>query len=106
MLGWDGLVVGPVEFGGARFWAVASGSEFGPEVQSDVVLQGALFHGRAPGELMREASLLAAYTARAVLVSDSSDLTELMITWHNRAMQRQARKKRLEREDEGDDWGE
>lgn len=32
----------------------------------------------------------------------ASELTELMISWHNRAMQRQARKRALEREDEGD----
>ena len=34
----------------------------------------------------------------------AADLTELMISWHNRAMQHQARRKRLEREEEGD-WG-
>ena len=42
--------------------------------------------------------------ARLRASGTASDLTELMISWHNRAMQRQARKKRLEREDEGD-WG-
>lgn len=31
-----------------------------------------------------------------------ADLAQTMITWHNRAMQRQARRKRLEREEEGD----
>ena len=44
--------------------------------------------------------------ARLRASGSAADLTELMITWHNRAMQRQARKKRLEREDEGEDWGE
>ena len=34
----------------------------------------------------------------------AAELTELMIAWHNRAMQRQARRRRLEREEEGD-WG-
>lgn len=29
------------------------------------------------------------------------ELTRLMVAWHNRAMQRQARQRRLEREDEG-----
>jgi len=31
----------------------------------------------------------------------AAELTQLMIDWHNRAMQRQARRRRLEREDEG-----
>ena len=43
--------------------------------------------------------------ARLRSSGSAADLTELMITWHNRAMQHQARKKRLEREDEGEDWG-
>lgn len=30
------------------------------------------------------------------------DLTQVMILWHNRAMRNQARRRRLEREDEGD----
>lgn len=34
----------------------------------------------------------------------AAELAELMISWHNRAMQRQSRRRRLEREDEGD-WG-
>lgn len=42
--------------------------------------------------------------ARLRASGTASELTELMITWHNRAMQRQARQKRLEREEEGD-WG-
>lgn len=32
----------------------------------------------------------------------ATELTELMILWHNRAMQRQARRRRLDREEEGD----
>lgn len=31
----------------------------------------------------------------------AEELTLLMVAWHNRAMQRQARHRRLEREDEG-----
>lgn len=31
----------------------------------------------------------------------AEDLTRLMVAWHNRAMQRQAQRRRLEREDEG-----
>lgn len=42
--------------------------------------------------------------ARLRASGTGAELTELMISWHNRAMQRQARAKRLEREDEGD-WG-
>jgi hypothetical protein len=51
-----------------------------------------------------EQDRFAAEFARLRAGGSASDLTELMISWHNRAMQRQARKKRLEREDEGD-WG-
>ncbi len=32
----------------------------------------------------------------------ASELTQLMISWHNRAMQRKARRRRFEREEEGD----
>lgn len=32
----------------------------------------------------------------------ADELTQLMISWHNRAMQRQSRRRRLEREDEGE----
>lgn len=32
----------------------------------------------------------------------AEDLTQLMVAWHNRAMQRQARWRRMEREDEGE----
>lgn len=34
----------------------------------------------------------------------ASDLSALMLNWYNRAMQRQARRRSLEREDESD-WG-
>lgn len=32
----------------------------------------------------------------------AEELTQVMVSWHNRAMQRQARRRRLEREEEGD----
>lgn len=32
----------------------------------------------------------------------AEELTQLMVAWHNRAMQRQARRRRMEREDEGE----
>ena len=31
----------------------------------------------------------------------ATELTQLMISWHNRALQHKARRRRLEREDEG-----
>ncbi|HET8627148.1 MAG TPA: hypothetical protein VFL91_07000 [Thermomicrobiales bacterium] len=31
-----------------------------------------------------------------------AELSRLLVSWHNRAMQRKARRRRLEREDEGD----
>ena len=31
----------------------------------------------------------------------AAELTQLMISWHNRALQHKARRRRLEREDEG-----
>lgn len=37
--------------------------------------------------------------ARAAGTGD--DLSQLLVIWHNRAMQRKARQRRLEREDEG-----
>src|SRR5690349_5948880 len=42
--------------------------------------------------------------ARVRASGSAAELTDLMVSWHNRAMQRQARRRRLEREDEGD-WG-
>ncbi len=51
-----------------------------------------------------EQEQFAAEFAQLRSVGSAADLTELMISWHNRAMQRQARQRSLEREDEGD-WG-
>jgi hypothetical protein len=79
-LGWDGDVVGPLSFGGARFWATArvqmpEDFERGrPEMQ----LVGCLIAG-SPPSVVREASLLAAYAPRAVLVSQDQDLTGLLV---------------------------
>src|SRR2546430_4827430 len=79
-LGWDGDVVGPLSFGGARFWAVTriqmpDDSDCGqPEVQ----LIGCLVAGTPPN-VVREASLLAAYAPRAVLVGHGQDLTGLLV---------------------------
>lgn len=42
--------------------------------------------------------------ARVRAAGTAAELTELMLTWYSRALQRQARQRRLEREDEGD-WG-
>jgi hypothetical protein len=79
-LGWVGDLVGPVSFGGVCFWAVAdvSGSACG-EGRPDVHLSGCLFAGRVSSAPLREASLLAAYTPRAVLVVDGHDLTSVLV---------------------------
>jgi len=42
--------------------------------------------------------------ARIRQSGSAAELAELMLNWYNRAMQRQARKRALEREDESD-WG-
>jgi hypothetical protein len=42
--------------------------------------------------------------ARVRASGSAAELTELILNWYNRAMQRQARKRALEREDESD-WG-
>src|SRR4249919_2432865 len=79
-LGWDGEVVGPLSFGGARFWAVAQITilEEGQEERPDVRLAGCLVSGAAP-DVASEASLLAAYAPRAVLVDQGEDLTGLLV---------------------------
>jgi hypothetical protein len=39
---------------------------------------------------------------RARAGGTGEELSQVMVSWHNRAMQRQARRRRLEREEEGD----
>jgi hypothetical protein len=91
-LGWVGDTVGPVSFGGVCFWAVADVSgPAGGEGRLDVRLSGCLLPGRTGrtgrtghadhtgSALMRQASLLAAYTPRAVLVADGQDLTGVLV---------------------------
>lgn len=79
-LGWDGDVAGPLSFGGARFWAVAR-IQLPPDDengQPEVQLVGCLVAGFPPS-VVREASLVAAYTPRAVLVDQGQDLTGLLV---------------------------
>lgn len=79
-LGWAGDVVGPVSFGGVCFWAVADVSRSGGgEGRPEVRLSGCLLAGHAGPALLQEASLLAAYTPRAVLVGGSHDLTGVLV---------------------------
>jgi hypothetical protein len=80
-LGWDGTVLGPIEFGGARFWAIARGTpaDAGGTEPPSVHLAGYLLTGPARTDLVREASLLAAYVPRAVLVDGRRDLTGLLV---------------------------
>jgi riboflavin biosynthesis pyrimidine reductase len=79
-LGWQGEVIGPVEFGGVRFWAVARcGSQ--PELGSESLLElvGCLVCGPAEPELQQAVSLLAAYTPRAIVVEGGRDVTHLLV---------------------------
>ena len=78
-LGWDGTVVGPIEFGGARFWAIAQILPADGNERRCVHIAGCLFAGAARADLLREASLLAAYAPRAVLVDGRRDLTGLLM---------------------------
>jgi hypothetical protein len=79
-LGWDGEVVGPLSFGGTRFWATArfhAPQDLKCE-KPKVQLVGCLIAGTPPG-VVRAASLLAAYAPRAVLVDQRQDLTGLLV---------------------------
>jgi hypothetical protein len=80
-LGWSGDVVGPVAYGGARFWAVAqvTPADCSDEGRPSVHITGCLFTGPARPDLLCEASLLAAYAPRAVLVQERGDLTGLLV---------------------------
>jgi hypothetical protein len=49
-----------------------------------------------------EQETFAAEFARARDTGSGAELTQLMVHWHNRAMQRKARRRRLEREEEGE----
>lgn len=48
-----------------------------------------------------EQAAFAADFARLQRAGTAEELTRLMVSWHNRAMQRKARRRRLEREEEG-----
>lgn len=80
-LGWHGDVVGPIDFGGARFWAVVDvgGAPDLLAQRNSVQLVGCFFVGTAGTAITEEASLLAAYSPRAVLVADTDDVTDLMM---------------------------
>ena len=49
-----------------------------------------------------EQAAFAAAFAEARESGTGEELSRLMVHWHNRAMQRKARRRRLEREEEGD----
>ena len=107
-LGWQGQVAGPVRFGGLRFWAVADldlvehdrrlSRSLGPIVDRDTLarcldttarksgeiglplrLAGCLVVAQNPQRAARDASLLAAYAPRAVLVPDACDVLGLLV---------------------------
>ncbi|MBM7784799.1 hypothetical protein [Tenggerimyces flavus] len=95
LLGWPGLVVGPVHFGGVRFLASIEvdeveherrqGAGIGPVVDRSRLnghdglrpparLIGCLVRERNHVTAVRQASLLAGYASRAVLVDANSDV--------------------------------
>lgn len=107
LLGWGGCAVGPVAFSGVRFWAgiYVDSSEharreqagIGPVLARDalaellasgnhpkalrpaVSLLGCLVVGHDAITATQEASLLAGYAPRAVLVSDKEDIVALTV---------------------------
>jgi hypothetical protein len=107
LLGWGECAVGPVAFGGVRFWAGidVDGSEharrvqagIGPVLARDVLaevlasgdllttlrpavsLLGCLVVGHDAITATQDASLLAGYAPRAVLVSDTEELVALTV---------------------------
>jgi hypothetical protein len=107
LLGWGGCAVGPVAFSGVRFWAgidvdsneharreqagigpvlardalaelLVSG-EFLTPLRPAVSLLGCLVIGHDATMATQDASLLAGYAPRAVLVPDTEDLVALMV---------------------------
>lgn len=107
LLGWGACSVGPVEFGGVRFWAGMSidraehehrtRMRIGPVLDRDrlaehlespqgsrtiqpaVQLLGCLVGDDDAAVAMRAASLLAGYAPRAILVRHKEDLTALAV---------------------------
>lgn len=107
LLGWGVCAVGPVEFGGVRFWAGVSidraehahrmQMRMGPVLERDrlaehlespqgsgtiqpaVRLLGCLVADDDAAAAMRAASLMAGYAPRAILVRDKADLTALAV---------------------------
>lgn len=101
-LGWLGQVVGPVRFGGIRFWASVdvdqreharrrsagleaitdrralagelAAQECERRLQLPIALEGCLVVSEHPGSALNDASLLAGYSSRAVLVPNSNDV--------------------------------
>ena len=113
LLGWEGVVTGPVDFGGVQFWASAqldaderrrrdaagSGAVCDRRAlelelasfRSDALnatnicglrpplrLTGCLVAGLSPRTAVRDASMLAGYAPRAVLVPDDEDILGLL----------------------------
>lgn len=107
LMGWGACAVGPVEFGGVRFWAgvcidraehahriqmrtgpvldrgrlaayleLPQGSR---TIQPTIRLLGCLVGDDDAVGAMRDASLLAGYAPRAVLIPDKEDLTALTV---------------------------
>ena len=107
LLGWGACAVGPVEFGGVRFWAGVRvdraehahriRASLGPVLERHVLaehleqrqgaraiwpvvrLLGCVVRDDDAAAAMRAASLLAGYAPRAILVRDKEDLTALAV---------------------------
>lgn len=77
LMGWRGTLRGPVSFGGVEFVAVCTDRDFG--APGSGWLEGCLVPEKNPESAMRQASLLAAYSSRAILVRPVADLIELQL---------------------------
>jgi hypothetical protein len=77
LMGWRGTLRGPVSFGGVEFVAVCTDRDFG--APGSGWLEGCLVPDTDPESAMRQASLLAAYSSRAILVRPVADLIELQL---------------------------
>jgi hypothetical protein len=77
-VGWCGALRGPVLFGGTAFIAVCRPSE-PPGAPGSPWLVGCLFPAADPRAAMRDASLLAGYSRRTILVRDPSDALDIQL---------------------------
>src|SRR6266568_569394 len=76
-LGWRGAISGPVEFRGTSFVAVCGNGDFGAPGSGWLV--GCLVPAADPLPAMQDASLLAGYSARAILLRQGYDVVNIQL---------------------------